>query len=335
MVAGAAALASNLAHTRAMDLHLPTTPNGLILARTAQRHGLRSTLNTALGAGSVTPLRRGIYVASDTAQTAGPRERHRQLALAVGHQRKQAVFAGFTAAVLWGLPVVGAVPSAVYLLSPTASGRQRNGVIEFAGKPGIQLAEHQGLILTSIAETLVDVARTMPMLTALAMFDAALHVPRFGQVPPLCTADELGEAFHRRLPFHGSQRVRALLDWATPLVESPLESLSRVRFDELGVPAPVLQYPVWLPRSNRTVHLDFAWPEYGVWGEADGDGKYLGNSVSSGDRRSPGEIVSAEKKRENEVRAVLDWRCGRWDWGEAWHAATLRAILRELGLPLA
>lgn len=317
-----------------MDTELPTTPSGLILSRTAESHGLRSTLSSARDAGLVTSIRRGVYIASASAQSLGRLERYRQLVLAVGHQRAHPVFAGFSAAVLRGLPVIGPVADTVYLLSPTASGRRRNGVIEMPNRSSIQLVEHQGLVLTSIADTLIDVARTLPLPTALAMFDAALHIPRFGAVPPLCTVEELLEACERRLPFHGSQRVRALCGRATTLVESPLESLSRVQFEVLGAPAPVLQYPVFLPGSNRTVFLDFAWPKHRVWGEADGDGKYLGNALRSGDTRSPGEIVREEKRREREVRAALAWECGRWDWNEAWHIAELRGILRAAGLPL-
>ena len=80
--------------------------------------------------------------------------------------------------------------------------------------------------------------------------------------------------------------------------------------------------------------LDFAWPEYGVWGEADGAGKYLGSSADDGDRRSPAEIVRDEKERENDVRSVTSWACGRWEWDEAWNGGLLRRILLQAGLPL-
>lgn len=80
--------------------------------------------------------------------------------------------------------------------------------------------------------------------------------------------------------------------------------------------------------------LDFAWPEFGVWGEADGDGKYLGNARRDGDRGDDATIVREEKRRENEVRAVTKWSCARWDWAEAWRAGPLRGILLEAGLPI-
>jgi hypothetical protein len=71
-----------------------------------------------------------------------------------------------------------------------------------------------------------------------------------------------------------------------------------------------------------------------VWGEADGGGKYLGSGVVEGARRSPAEIVRDEKERENDVRSVTKWACGRWDWDEAWNGGVLRGILLRAGVPL-
>ena len=107
----------------------------------------------------------------------------------------------------------------------------------------------------------------MPLMTALVMVDAALHEPRFSGVAPLCTREELFSAYSRRLPFPGSVRVLAVLERGTTLADSVLETVSRVHVEQLGFPEPVLQYPVRLPRSGRTVFLDTAWPEHGVWGE--------------------------------------------------------------------
>ncbi|WP_104477503.1 hypothetical protein [Microterricola pindariensis] len=317
-----------------MSNPLPTTPDGLVLTRDAEAIGLRETLLTARHAARLLPLRRGVYVSAEDAAAMGPVAGYRAMTLAVGLQRRAPVFAGFSAAVLWGLPVVGTVPDEVYLLARGPSGRRRNGVVEFAHRDAVGIDVQDGLLLTSLPDALLDVARTFPLATALVMVDAALRINRFDAVPPRVTPEELAAAFERRLPFPGSARVRAVFDRGTSLAESPLETVSRVQIEGLGFPAPVLQHPVRLPRSGRTVFLDMAWPEYGVWGEADGDGKYLGNAVSAGDRRSPASIVLEEKKRENAVRAATRWTPTRWDWTEANRAQLLRAILLEAGLPI-
>ncbi len=313
---------------------LPVTDSGLHLSRDAEAVGLHARFLATRESGQLLPLRRGVYASQEQAAAMTEVDRYRALVLAVGLQRRQPVFAGFSAAVLWGLPVVHPIPADVYLLAHGASGRRRNGVVEFARRDGVHLDGLNGLALTALPDTLIDVARTMPFLTAMVMVDFALHRPRFGNVAPLCTEAELIDAYERRYPFPGSTRVLAVLERRTTLVESVLETVSRVHVEQLGFPTPVLQYPVVLPRSGRTVYLDTAWPEHGVWGEADGDGKYLGNARSDRDARDIAAIMLAEKRRENEVRAATHWNCARWGWGEAWRLPQLRAILIEAGLPI-
>lgn len=302
--------------------------------RAAQGLGLDGMLRRAHAAGTAVSIRRGIYVDPVQLAAATAVELHRLQVLAVSEQRPGAVFAGLSAAVLHGLPVVGAVPPEVVVLANASSGRRRNGVREIVRADDETQVLPNGVAVTPLVTTLIEVARHRHLLTALTMVDAALHTPRFGDRRPLCTLDELRSSFEAMLPFPGSRSVAAVLDRATSRAETPLETLSRVRFEELGFPQPELQTQVWRPRSGRMAFLDFAWPEFGVWGEADGDGKYLGNARRNGDRGDDATIVREEKRRENEVRAVTKWSCARWDWAEAWRAGPLRGILLEAGLPI-
>lgn len=311
----------------------PRAAGGVIPSGRARSVGLSASLLTARDAGQLVAVRRGVYLPSASLAEMSAIQRYRALAFAVAHQRPHVVFAGFTAAVLLGLPVVGEIPDHVIVLSAGASGRRRNGVVEVVRRTGAQVITSNGSTTTSLVDTLIEVARTCPLLTALTMADAALFRPRFAHGGPLCTIEELRQAFAAMTPFPGSRRVAAVLERATHLAETPLETLSRVRIEELGFPAPALQWSVIRPRSRSLAFLDFAWPEYGVWGEADGDGKYLGNSTRNGDRRSPAMIVRDEKARENEVRVATRWACARWDWADAWKSGPLRDILVEAGLP--
>ena len=308
-------------------------PGDVIPSARARAAGVAAPLLTARDAGELVAVRRGVYLPSASFEEMSAVQRHRALAFAVAHQRPQVVFAGFTAAVLLGMPVVGGVPDHVVVLAAGASGRRRNGVVEIVRRSSAHALTSDGVTTTSPLETLLEVARTRPLLTALTMVDAALYCPRFGGGAALCTIEELRKAFAAMTPFPGSLRVAAVLDRATHLAETPLETLSRVRIEELGFPTPELQRSVMRPRSGSLAFLDFAWPEHGVWGEADGDGKYLGSSTRDGDRRPAAEIVRDEKARENEVRAATKWACARWDWLEAWKSGPLRDILLEAGLP--
>lgn len=318
-----------------MDLDaFPRGSGGVIPSSLVNDAGLSASLLTARDTGELTAVRRGVYLESARLERMSGVERHRVRAHAVAQQRPGVVFAGITAAILSGMPVVGRVPEEIVVLSASASGRRRNGVIEIVRPKGDLATTADGMVTTGIVDTLIEVARTQPTLMALTMLDSALHTPRLGGRKPWCAIAQLRERAAGMHPFPGGRRVQALLDRATHLAETPLETLSRVRFDEIGFPAPRLQFSVIRPRDGSRAHLDFAWPEHGVWGEADGSGKYLGSAALHGDPRRAAETVLDEKRREDDVRAATQWKCARWGWQEAWAIGPLRSILIEAGLPI-
>ncbi|WP_127792994.1 hypothetical protein [Agromyces sp. LHK192] len=304
---------------------LPVNPDGFVLAKDVRASGRQGTLDTQRRHAGLVAVRRGVYVDRARSERATPLERHRDRAIAAGLQRRAPVFAGFTAAVLHGLPVVGGVPHEIFLLAGGTSGRRRNGVVEIA-RTGLEtLTEVEGRAIVGVVDAVIDVAKRMPLLTALVMADAALQIPRYGVDRPRSTPEELRTAYETRLPFPSSRAVRAVIDRAVTDAETPIETLSRFRFEELGIPEPQRQVALALPRLGRVVHLDFAWPELGVWGEADGAVKYTADSNAA-------RVVREEKLREDEIRAVTQWRCARWGWRDAWEGTPLRDILARAGV---
>ncbi|BDZ53633.1 hypothetical protein GCM10025870_07060 [Agromyces marinus] len=299
--------------------------DGFVLSSQVRSVGRLSTLEEQRRCDELLRLRRGVYVDRERYEGAGPLRRYRDRAIAVALQRRSPVFAGFTAAVLHGLPSVGRLPGEIFLLAGGPSGRRRNGVVEIARTGAERLVEIDDWAAVDVVDAVIDVAKRMPLLTALVMADAALHAPRFGEKPPRCTSDDLRAAYQARMPFPASSAVRAVIERAVPDADTPIETLSRLRFEELGVPAPLRQFAVPLPRLGRVVHLDFAWPELGVWGEADGAEKY-------GSGPEAARVVRAEKLREDEIRAETGWRCARWSWRDAWDRAPLRDILSRAGV---
>lgn len=310
-----------------MRTPLARTADGLIVTRDSRALGEYAALAAARAAGEVRRVRRGVYLETSHAESLRDADRYRVRSLAVAAQRRSPVLAGCSAAVVRGLPLVGAAPAEVYLLAPAGSGRRRNGVVELV-RPHARPELHHGVAVTGIVDTLFDVARTCSPLTALVMFDAALHA---GPDGALCTRNELEAAFEERLPFPGSARVRAVLDRCTELADSPLESLSRWQIEVGGFPPPELQVPVQLPALGTTVRLDTAWREFGIWGEADGRGKYL----PGGDAGATAARVYEEKRREDAIRLATGWRCVRWGWADAWSGEPLWTLLSEAGLPRA
>ena len=77
------------------------------------------------------------------------------------------------------------------------------------------------------------------------------------------------------------------LGFASPLAESPGESLSRVRMLQARLPLPTLQHVVCDSAGCFVARLDFWWEEFGLAGEFDGMVEYgrllrPGQSVEGG-----------------------------------------------------
>lgn len=94
----------------------------------------------------------------------------------------------------------------------------------------------------------------------------------------------------------GREWLQKLLSFASPLAESPGESLARVRFHQLGFAPPQLQ--LTLRVDGRTYRLDFCWEAAGAVVEFDGWLKYRQED------RSFNEVHRAEKIREDAIRST-------------------------------
>jgi hypothetical protein len=305
---------------------LPIDRHRLIHASAVLHAGQQAQLIRAVRAGEVQRVRRGVYSPVGAGPPPRGADRHLLTAFAAAAQRDDPVFAGYTSALLHGMPAVGAIPSQVTFLAAGASGRIRNGVVELGRRGDTVVETRGGVRLTSLADAVLEVGRRSPLVTALAMVDAAIGRRFEGDRRPGCTLDELLAILDRRRPFRGSRRTAAVLARADPLAESPLESLSRLRIEEHGFPPPLSQHEVRLA-DGRIARLDFAWPGIGVWGEADGVGKYGTSS-----QRSAATVID-EKRREDAIRAITGWRCVRWGWREAWRGVPLARSLLDAGLP--
>ena len=146
------------------------------------------------------------------------------------------------------------------------------------GRPGIRVHKAalptgdvttcKGVPVTSVARTVVDLARTLPFAEGVAVADSALGDKR-------ATRGELEAVLVRCERWPGIQRARRVVAFADPLAESVLESISRVAFHEHGLPPPELQ--VWVGDVDEIAgRVDFLWSEHRTIAEADGAIKYTG-----------------------------------------------------------
>lgn len=148
----------------------------------------------------------------------------------------------------------------------------RSGVhIHIAALPGGHVTMRRGVRVTSVARTVVDLARTSAFRNGVVVADSAL---RTGQT----SKDELLAVVADCAKWPGIRQARLVVDFCDGKSESVLESISRVAFRDHGIPAPELQ--VWVGGEEGGVlgRADFLWRRYRTIGEADGAVKYADTS---------------------------------------------------------
>lgn len=269
-------------------------------------------LRTQVDRGDLVRVRHGAYDEPATV----PRnavERHRQLLDATAPRLgPETVISHASAAVLHGLVVPDRVLPLVTATRPRGKGggghvsaHLRTWTASLSSKDVIVL---DGLSVTSLPRTLVDLARTLNFEEAVIMLDAAL---RTGCRPATQNHElrlELEALLAATRGARGVGRARSALLFSDGRAESPLETRSRILMARQGVPAPDLQYELFDDQGHLLARSDFAWVAQKVFGEADGRTKYE-------DLLRPGQtvadVVMYEKRRE-EMAKALGWRGIRW-----------------------
>ena len=79
------------------------------------------------------------------------------------------------------------------------------------------------------------------------------------------------------------------------------------------IPAPRFQFEVYAADGQLAGTTDWAWPDHGTLGEFDGRVKY-GRLLEPG--QQPGEVVFAEKQREDMLREITGFRMVRLTWSD-------------------
>ncbi len=255
--------------------------------------------------GELLRVGRGAYV---PAPGATPRFEVRHALLAAARDERHAadgVLSHVSAAVLHGLSTWGLRLDRVHRTRDRRTGgRVGNGVhLHAAPLEPDEIDEIDGLLVTSVARTVVDLARTASLDAAVAVADSALHAH-------LVDPDELARAIRRCAGWPGSPQARRVVALGDARSDSVGESRSRLAIERAGLPTPVLQWKV--EGDGRVFEVDFGWPELRTVGEFDGLSKY-GRLLKPG--RDPADVVVAEKLREDEIRD-LGLRVVRWTWEE-------------------
>ena len=256
--------------------------------------------------GELARLQRGTYVVDPSALPDEATARHRlSVAATMAGLRVPAVVSHVSAAALHGLPLWGVRLSRIHILrTPPASGADNARLhLHVARTDEEDLTKFDGLAVTTVSRTVVDVARTESFEAAVAVADAALH-------RRLTSPTGLRRCLARMGAVPGVRAAARVLDFADGLSESVGESRSRVLLHRLGLPRPDLQVRVLRDDRSEIARCDFGWETYRTLGEFDGRIKY-GRLLRPG--QAPGDVVFDEKRREDEIREHA-WEVARWTW---------------------
>ncbi len=281
---------------------------------------------SAYARGELVRLRRGFYVGREHWDSTGAREQHiLRIRAAVAAARRPVVIAGVSAAALWGMPIDGDWPLEVTFLDEwRGGGRSEPGVRRTAaGFTTARVVERQGLHVTDLARTALDVAKTYPLPEAVGSVDWALSQRNTSAVG----LSDLSEELDRLHPRTGRRHLEQVLALATSLSGSFGESTARVVIHLLGFLAPELQTE--LRDAEGQMFTDFWWRSVNVASEFDGKQKYTRQEYTGGD---PGEVVWREKKREDRLRRQVRGIV-RILTSDVKHPARLERLLLDAGIP--
>ncbi|MQY30325.1 type IV toxin-antitoxin system AbiEi family antitoxin domain-containing protein [Nocardia aurantia] len=249
-------------------------------------------------------LRPGHYLAVPPTAVS-PAQRHRLLIRAtVVTTSDSAVVSHVSAAVLHGLPVWRLRLDRVHLTRNRRNGGRRGAhlLVHSALLEPEEITVVDGIRCTTVARTLVDLARTEPFEQSVVCGDGAL---RGGGTSRARLHDQL----HRLDNRPGHRNAAAVVRFLDRRSESIGASRSRVALRQAGFPAPELQARILSPAAGFVARADFLFPKMGVVGEFDGDppGYATGGS--------PVGATAAARQREARLRA-LGWSVARWTWDD-------------------
>lgn len=276
-------------------------------------------IRTLVRRGVLVRIGRGVYVRAETAKAVAARrdgDHVLRAAAAAVQAGRGAVVSHRSAAVLHGIDLIGS-PGDVTITGRPAGGRK--------GSRGVHLyttllpAEHVttkfGVPVTTVARTVIDLARTSTFADGVVAADSAIR-------KRLTSKSQLRAVLATSPRRRGAAQAARVVDFASGESESALESIARVAFDREGLPAPALQIWIPAPTGEAIGRVDFYWARYKTIAEVDGAMKY---------DEDPGR-ARAQLRRDKRLREA-GYEVVHFTWQEimtqpAEVAASIRAAFR-------
>jgi hypothetical protein len=252
-------------------------------------------------------LRRGLYISSRSWQELDDDAQYRARIQAVMISRRTSpVLSHASAAHMWRLPRLGPWPAEVHLTVRGSTTRESKlGIVWHHDLISYdEVVRIDGMLVTSLLRTLVDIARGAPYIDAVVALDAGLHRPFLlpgGSQDHAVAREQLVEAVHNLGSSRGCRGARAAVSFADGRED-------------------IVDF-FWEARHTRQLMP--------LLGEFDGKVKYTRAEYTRG--LPIEEVVWAEKIREDRLRGP-GRSMVRWLWRTALSPERLRATLLDAGL---
>lgn len=265
-------------------------------------------------------VRKGVYVDKEQYWVLKDWQRYAVRVHAYLRLNPDAILCLESAGVLHGIPQFGEC-TFIHVYDPRAKASQRYGDVRVhTSRDPRQVVRVGAVLVTSLLETVVDLARVMKPADALAVADASIAAVQGG---PLRLDGLIARGDELENP-RGRTRMRWVWAQANALSESPAESISRAVIMWSGYEAPELQRE--FRYEGHIDRCDFYFRSNGAIGEADGWGKYDLDDAAEAAKR-----LRDEKRREDRLRRHRH-PFGRWDLRDAWRVSPLCAALDGAGV---
>jgi len=284
-------------------------------------------------------VQRGVYVPRDAVDDLWPQAdlRLRVVAAATQMRGGGAVFSHASAAVIHGLALSGIAnrPVEMTVLGDVRMS-SRSGLTRHLDElSSDDIVEVDGIRCTTMERTVFDVARVASLETGVSCADAAA---RRMAVRERVFDSDAQDVWRQRMRARaaaasgrrGVARARWVIEFFDGRAELPGESLSRLQLFRLGYRSFDLQVPIEGP-EGESYAVDIGLSDAKTFWEFDGEGKYLDQAMRSG--RALEDVLLREKRREDWIRGVTQWRLCRGGFRDVATPEALAARLAAFGVP--
>lgn len=254
-------------------------------------------------------IRRGYYTFTDLWKPLDETGRHRVRCRAVLHSLGDSVcLSHVSALVALGIDTWGMDLSRVHVTRlDKGAGRVEGDVVHHVGRGlGDDVVEVDGLRVMVADRALVEAGSRASAESALVSFESCLY-------KGLTTYDALQERFVKMQHWPHTQHLHVPVRMATDRSQSVGESRGNWLFWTFHIPRPQQQFEVYDADGVLVGTCDWGWPDRKALGEFDGELKY-GRLLKPG--QQPGDVVFAEKQREDLLRDITGFTMVRFVWAD-------------------